>query len=101
MKIKKNDQVKILAGKDRGKTGKVLNVFPVEKRITVENLNLMKKHVRPRKEGEKGQRVEVLRKIDASNAMLICPRCGKATKTGFKKVAEKKTRVCKKCQSEI
>ncbi len=101
MKIKKNDQVKMLAGKDSGKTGKVLNVFPGEKKITVENLNLMKKHVRPRREGEKGQRVEVPRKIDASNAMLICPHCGKAVKTGYREVGEKKVRFCKKCQAEI
>lgn len=101
MKIRKNDQAKILIGKDRGKTGKVLNVFPEVNKVTVENLNLIKKHVRPRKEGEKGQRVEVPRKIDISNVMLICPRCGKTTKVGFKKTAEKKVRFCKKCQSEI
>jgi len=101
MKIKKNDQVKMLAGKDSGKIGKVLNVFPSEKKITVESLNLMKKHVRPRREGEKGQRVEVPRKIDFSNAMLVCPHCGKAVKVGYRHVGEKKVRFCKKCQSEI
>lgn len=101
MKIKKNDQVKMLAGKDSGKIGKVLNVFPDVKKITVENLNLMKKHVRPRKEGEKGQRVEVPRRVDSSNVMLVCPHCGKPSRIGFRKTADKKVRFCKKCQAEI
>jgi large subunit ribosomal protein L24 len=61
----------------------------------------MKKHVRPRKEGEKGQRVEVPRKIDSSNAMLVCPHCNKASRIGFRETGGKKVRFCKKCQSEI
>ena len=59
MKIKKNDQVKILAGKDRGKTGKVLRVLSAESKVIVEGVNIVKKHVKPRKEGEKGQRIEL------------------------------------------
>lgn len=97
MKIKKNDLVKMLAGKDKGKTGKVLSVFPSEKKVTVEGLNLIKKHKRPRREGEKGQRVEIPRKIDISNAALICPKCGKAARIGFKVEGGIKTRICKKC----
>ena len=101
MKIKKGDQVKMLKGKDRGKTGKVLYVFPGENRLTVENLNLIKKHLRPRKEGEKGQRIEIPRKVNLSNVALICPKCSKDTKVGYKKSTEKKMRICKKCQAEI
>lgn len=101
MKIKKNDQVKMLAGKDSGKTGKVGSVFPNENKIIVEGLNLVKKHMRPRREGEKGQRVEVPRKIQISNVALICPKCGKTTRVGFKIAGENKARICKKCNSEI
>ncbi len=101
MKIRKGDQVKMLSGKDRGKTGKVLYVFPEDNRLTVEGLNLIKKHLRPRKEGETGQRVEVPRKINISSVGLVCPKCSKVTRVGYKKNGEKKMRICKKCQAEI
>ena len=101
MKIKKGDQVKIIIGKDKGKAGKVSRVFLKEGKIIVEGLNLIKKHVRPRKEGEKGQRVEVPAKIANSNVMLVCSKCGKATRIGYKIIKDKKIRICKKCNSEI
>ena len=101
MKIRKNDQVKMLAGKDSGKTGKVSSVILGENKIIVEGLNLVKKHMRPRREGEKGQRVEMPRKIQISNVALICPKCGKATRVGFKIAGKNKARICKKCNSEI
>lgn len=91
----------MLAGKDSGKTGKVLRVLPDEKKIIVEGLNMLKKHNKPRKEGEKGQRIEMPRKIDVSNAMIVCPKCSAATRVGFKAEGEKKVRVCKKCKAEI
>jgi len=99
--IKKNDQVKSIAGKNRGKIGKVLRVFPEDGKIIVEGLNLVKKHSRPRKEGEKGQRIEVPGKVNVSNVMLVCPKCGKATRVGHKVVSGNKFRICKKCQAEI
>ena len=101
MRIKKNDQVKIITGKDRGKTGKVLRVLPAEDKVFVEGLNFLKKHRRPRKEGEKGQRLEIPAKINVSNLMLVCPKCGKAARLGAKMVGDKKVRICKKCNSEI
>ncbi len=101
MKIKKNDLVKMLAGKDSGKTGKVLRVFPEEKKVVVDGLNMLKKHNRPRKEGEKGQRIEMPRKVDISNAILVCPKCSKPTRIAYKIEGEKKMRVCKKCKAEI
>ena len=101
MKIRKNDKVKIIAGKDKGKSGKILRVFPAEKKVLVEGANLIKKHVRPRREGEKGQRVEVPAKLNISNIMLVCPKCGKDVRIGFKQSAGIKARICKKCQSEI
>jgi len=101
MKIKKGDNVKILKGKDRGKTGKVIKVDKKANRLTVEGVNLFKKHVRPKRQGEKGEIVSVARPLSASNVMLICPSCNRATRIGFRSENEKKTRYCKKCQSAI
>ncbi|MFA5109433.1 MAG: 50S ribosomal protein L24 [Patescibacteria group bacterium] len=110
MNIKKNDKVKILTGKDKGKTGKVLQVLPANPpaggRVSVEGLNLLIKHLRPRKSGEKGQRIEFPAFMDATNLALVCPKCGRATRVGFKLVKvegkkAKKFRVCRKCQETI
>ncbi len=101
MKIKKGDQIQIIAGKDKGKAGKVLRVIPGNLRIVVEGLNLIKKHMKPKKGGEKGQRIEVPASINISNVMLVCPKCGKLTRVGFKVNKEDKLRICKKCKSEI
>src|SRR3989338_7810191 len=80
MKIKKVDKVKILAGKDKGKTGKVLQVFASADRASIEGLNLLIKHMRPRKQGEKGQRLEFPAPLNLSNVMLVCPKCDKPTR---------------------
>ncbi len=106
MNIKKNDKVQILAGKDKGKTGKVLQVSPSQGRVSVEGLNLLIKHLRPNRQNEKGQRIEFPAFINLSNVALLCPKCGKATKVGYKIIKNeggksKKYRVCKKCQETI
>ncbi len=106
MKIKKNDKVLIISGKDRGKTGKVLRVFPKEGRILVEGVNIVKKHQKPKREGEKGQVIQLPKPIDASNVKIICPNCGKASRIGYKiilkdKKQKMKTRICKKCGQEL
>jgi len=93
--------VKILSGKDRGKTGKVLRVLPEAGKALVEGLNLVKKHVRPKKQGEKGQRVSVPAAVSISSLMLICPKCSKASRVGYKVTEKSKFRICKKCKSEI
>ena len=110
MNIKKNDTVKILAGKDKDKTGKVLQILPGDTsdsvKASVEGLNLLIKHLRPKKSGEKGQRIEFPAFINISNLALVCPKCGKATRVGNKimKVEgkkDKKFRVCLKCKEII
>ena len=101
MKIRKNDQIQIISGKDRGKRGKVLRTMPAEEKVVAEGLNLVKRHRRPRKSGEKGQRVEVPAPVDISNVMLICGHCGKPTRVGYRITDSGKHRVCKKCKSEI
>lgn len=106
MNIKKNDRVKILAGKDKDKAGKVLQVSRKDGRVSIEGLNLLIKHLRPSREGDKGQRIEFPAFINVSNVALVCPKCGKATRVNHKIIKtedgkSKKFRVCKKCNELI
>ncbi|HNW55609.1 MAG TPA: 50S ribosomal protein L24 [bacterium] len=109
MKIKKNDKVIVLAGKDRGKIGKVLQVFPNDQRISVEGVNLLIKHIRPQRRGEVGQRIEFPAPLHVSNLQLVCPQCGKPTRVGYKylevkegdKTKAKKVRLCRRCQQLV
>ena len=101
MNIKKGDTVKIMTGKNRGKTGKVVKIHPEENRISVEGINLYKKHVRPKREGEKGETVQVLRPFNASNAAVVCSSCGKMTRIGYGFVNGKKFRSCVKCKANL
>jgi large subunit ribosomal protein L24 len=91
----------MMTGKDRGKTGKILRALPQEEKVVIEGLNIVKKHNRPRKEGEKGQRVEIPRKVNVSGVMLVCPKCAKSTRVGYKISEDNKYRICKKCGGEI
>lgn len=100
--VKKNDMVKITAGKERGKTGKVLRVFPVKGRVIVESLNLVKRHTRPSQSSPEGGIVEKEAAISLSNVMLICASCSEATRTGVRKLEDgTKTRYCKKCNASV
>lgn len=101
MKLKKGDTVKILIGKDKGKTGKILNVMPKEGKVTIEGLNLYKKHAKPKKQGEKGEIITLPRAINSSNAMIICPNCKSAARIGYVVEGDDKKRICKKCQARI
>jgi large subunit ribosomal protein L24 len=100
MKIKKNDQVIVISGKDRLKKGKVLQTFPKESKILVEGVNLKKKHSKPKRSGEKGEIIQVSSAINVSNVKLVCPKCGQPTRVGYKFLDKKKFRVCKKCGQE-
>jgi len=101
MKIHKSDTIQVMLGKDKGKRGKVMKVFPERDFILVENINLAKKHVRPKKQGEKGQIVTIPKPFPVSRARLICPKCGQAARIGYKIVEGGKLRICKKCKQEI
>jgi large subunit ribosomal protein L24 len=101
MKIKKGDQVEIIAGKDKGKRGKVVRTFPTLGKVVIDGLNLRKKHVRARREGEKGQRVEVAAPLDVSNVMLVCPHTDKLTRVGYRIEGDQKVRISKKANKEI
>jgi large subunit ribosomal protein L24 len=99
MKIKKGDQVKIMTGKDRNKTGTVLRVDPETNRLTVEGLNLFSKKVRPKKAGQKGEIVSIPRPLSVSNVRMICKSCKNPVRLGFRFEGDKKVRYCKKCQA--
>lgn len=107
MKIHKNDIVKVLVGKDRGKTGKVLHADAKENTVLIEGINTHKKHARSKKPGEKGQVIVLPSPLNISKVMLICPSCKDASKIGYKigsnKDASKQTkeRVCKSCEAVI
>ncbi|MBU4353166.1 50S ribosomal protein L24 [Candidatus Parcubacteria bacterium] len=101
MVIKKGDTVKIISGKDKGKIAKVILVLPKDDKIVVEGVNMRKKHTKPRKQGQKGQVVQISMPIHASNAMVVCSGCGKTTRISSKTIGTKKVRVCKKCGAEL
>lgn len=101
MKIKNNDTVLIISGKDRGKKAKVIKVLPEENKVIVEGINLKKRHTKPKKQGEKGQIVEIAAPFNVSNVKLICPKCKKPTRVGYRVTEKNKYRICKKCQQEI
>jgi len=107
MKIKKGDTVKIISGNYKGRVSKVLRVFKNKNQVLVEGVNIHKKFIKPKREGEKGQIVNIPLPINVSNVMLVCPNCKKPTRVGYhiikvgKNKKNKKVRVCKKCNSEI
>ena len=104
MKIKKGDTVKVMKGKDRGKTGTVLQTLPALNRVSVAGINVLTKHLRSNKRGIAGQKIEFPSPIEVSNVMLVCPSCGKSARTGSSASSDPnaaKTRVCKKCAAAI
>lgn len=101
-RLKKNDTVKILAGKDKGKSGKILFVFPDKGRVLVQGLNLIKKHIRRTREDQQGGVIQKESPIHISNLMVVCQKCGKPTKIGFNVLSDgTKIRICKKCKELI
>ena len=101
MRIKKGDTVKVLSGNDKGKTGEVLEVIPKSGKVVVKGINIRKKHIKPRKQGEEGGIIPVECAIDSSIVNVVCPKCGKSTRVGYVVEDGKKFRVCKKCNSKI
>ncbi len=101
MKIRKDDTVLIISGKDKGKKGKILRAFPKEKKVLIDGINIKKRRNKPKKQGEKGEIVEIPAPIDVSNMKLICPKCGEAVRIGYSIEAKKKYRICKKCKVKI
>lgn len=101
MRIKKGDNVQVLSGNDKGKTGEVLEVIPKADKIIVKGVNVRKKHVKARRQGEESGIIAVECAIPSSKVNVVCSKCGKATKIGYKEDKDKKTRICKKCGAEL
>ncbi len=101
MKIKKGDTVKIIIGKDSGKTGKIHRVYSGANKLLIENLNMFKKAIKKSETSPNGGIVDVPRPLNASNVMLVCPNCKKPTRVGYKVKDGKKSRFCKKCNKTI
>lgn len=101
MRLKKGDTVELITGKDRGKHGKIIQVFPSDHRVVVEGLNLMTKNVRAKRDREKGQVVKFNAPLPASNVQLVCPKCGKRTRIGSHQSEGKKLRQCQKCHESF
>lgn len=101
MKIKKGDNVQVLSGNDKEKTGEVLEVIPKEDKIVVKGINIRKKHVKARKQGEESGIISVECAIPSSKVNVVCSKCGKATKVGYSVEKDEKVRVCKKCGAKL
>lgn len=100
--IRKDDKVKVLTGKDRGKIGKVLKVNRKTHRILVENVNIVKRHSRPSAQNRQGGIIENPAPLDSSNVMLLCSKCIKPTRIKMQQLDDgKKVRVCRKCNEQI
>ena len=101
MKLKKGDNVLVLSGNDKGKTGEVLEIIPKTQKVIVKGVNIRKKHVKPRKAGEEGGIIPSEYPIHSSKVNVVCPKCGKATRIGYVVENGEKVRVCKKCGAKL
>lgn len=102
MRIRTGDEVFVISGKDKGKKGRVLRVFPRDMKAVVDGVNKVKKHVRPTPNNPQAGIVEIFGRMNLSKLMLVCPKCGKPTRVGFKILEDgRKVRYCKKCNNSI
>ena len=101
MKLKKNDEVKIVRGKDKGKTGKVEKTLPKIKKVLIANVNLYKRHLKARSQNQPSEIVTLTKPLAEANVMFVCPKCHKESRLSYKIEKGKKYRICGKCKSEI
>ncbi len=101
MNIKKRDKVKIMSGKDKGRSGVVEKVYLKSKKIVIPGINIYKKHIKKNEQMPQGGVVEVPRAIEVANVMLICPKCGKTARVGYEISKGNKFRICKRCKNRI
>ena len=102
MGIKKGDKIIVIAGKDKGKQGRVMKVFPQSRRVIVEGINLVKKHLKRRSESEQGGIKEIPLSLHISNVISSCPQCNKGTRILVKVLKDgSKIRSCRRCQKEL
>jgi large subunit ribosomal protein L24 len=107
MHVRKGDEVLVISGKNKGQSGTITRAIPSEDRVVVENVNMVKKHIKARGPRQRGGIVEVEAPLHVSNVMVICPNCKKANRTGHRiedgegKVSRRKVRYCKGCNAAI
>ncbi|MEI8165680.1 MAG: 50S ribosomal protein L24 [Chloroflexales bacterium] len=108
MHVKTGDEVLVIAGKDKGRKGKIKQSIPTRGRVVIEGLNIAKRHMKPRGPGKPGGIIDIEASLDVSNVMLICPSCGRAARTGHRFLEEtdhkgrpRKVRFCKACDAAI
>jgi large subunit ribosomal protein L24 len=107
MHVRTGDEVLVITGKNKGQRGKITRAIPSENRVVVENVNIVKKHVKARGPRQRGGIIEVEAPLHVSNVMLICPNCGRAARTGDRiiegegKISRRKVRYCKACDANI
>ena len=101
VRLRKNDRVQVISGKDKGREGKIMRRFPARDMVVVEGVNMVSRHMRPSQKSPQAGIVKQEAPIYAAKVMLVCPQCGKATRVGLKRIDGKAVRVCKKCSAEI
>jgi large subunit ribosomal protein L24 len=101
MKLKKGDQVSIVAGKENGKKGTVEKVFAKEAKVLVEGINQYKRHLKSKMPGQKSEIITITKPLPVANVQLICPKCKKITRVGYKMLKDEKVRICRKCKAEL
>ncbi len=101
MKLKKGDTVKVLSGNDKGKTGEILSINPKVNKIVVKDVNIRKKATKPKKAGDQGGIIASEYPINSSKVAVVCPKCQKTVRVGYKVENGKKVRVCKSCGAEL
>ena len=99
MKLKKNDQIIVLYGKDKGRKGKIEKIFPKTNKVLVPGVNVYKKHLKPQGEGRPGGIIDKVLPLPVSNVGLLCPKCNQKTRVGYQITKGEKQRICKKCGS--
>lgn len=101
MKIKRGDTVKVLIGKESGKTGKVERIYVEKNMVLVEGMNSFKRHMKSRVQNQKSEIIDINKPLHAGNVAIVCPKCKKPTRVGYKTENGKKVRVCRKCNKNI
>jgi large subunit ribosomal protein L24 len=101
MKLKKNDQIIVLYGKDKGRKGKIEKIFPKTNKVLVPGVNVYKKHMKPQGEGRPGGIIDKVFPLPVANVELLCPKCSQKTRVGYQVTKGEKQRICKKCGSTL
>jgi large subunit ribosomal protein L24 len=101
MKLKKGDNIKVVRGKDKGKTGKIDQTFPKIGKVLINTVNLYKRHMKARSQNKPSEIITIAKPLPEENVILVCPKCHKETRVGYRIEKGVKSRICKKCEAEI